>query len=486
MNQFKNNMRYRKYYYYKGKNIQQKLKRTGFFVAICVVLLVVTVFYAVKDGETGKSTSMSVSEHHEQERISVQDNKPLRQLISENIRVVIKTGDFKEIVHNNIQMTSTTGLTVFNEDRSICINVNVGEVLDFSNYEQLRNTGMTIHVETVGENDAVNINSVKRSCGYPSYYGKFDIYCEAGGYVIVNEVPLEYYLYGVVPSEMPDSYDIEALKAQAVCARSYAVRRMGSIAYPEYNAAVDDSVRYQVYNNYEITEKIKEAVDATKGCVAVYNGEVIDAYFYATSCGITGGGEVWSAESAGIEYLKSVQLCSNRDGISIEDENELIKYIDNCDTANYDSDSPWYRWQIKLDTTKLDDEWVQKYGALKDIVIVDRSAGGIITGLKVIGEKGEMLLSSEYDIRNFFGKMFLEGQKQNGKISNITMLPSACFYIASREDNIITLKGGGYGHGVGLSQTAADSMAKSGMKYSEIISFFYPGTEISDECSGRN
>jgi len=486
MNNRGNNLRYRKYYYIKTKKMQNSLKKAAAFFVISVILFIATIIYALKDNNVNdKSNSMSVSENHSEANVEDMTKKDRADVgLSDNIRVVIKSSDFKDVFHNNIQISASTGLNISTDDNSIVIKTEPGEVLNFSENSQLKSFNQVLHVQSAAGNDGIYLNSVKRSCGYPAYYGSFDIYCEKDGYIIVNEVPLENYLYGVVPSEMPDSYDLEALKAQAVCARSYAIRRMYSIAYPEYNAAVDDSVRFQVYNNYEITEKIKEAVDLTKGEVIVYNGEVIDAYFYATSCGMTGGGEVWSEESGKLEYLNCVELTSDaKEMKKICSENDFEKFILNNDSHNYDSKSPWYRWQIKLDVNKLGAEWTEKYGAFKRLEVISRSGGGIITKLNVVGENASMLLSGEYAVRDFLGKLFLEGKKQNGEISNSGMLPSACFYVASVDENILTIKGGGYGHGVGLSQTAADAMAKSGLKYNKILGLFYPLTDVKNGSS---
>ena len=92
------------------------------------------------------------------------------------------------------------------------------------------------------------------------------------GMTVINELPMESYLCRVVPSEMPASYEMEALKAQAVCARSYAVRQMQDYAYPEYQAHVNDSVEYQVYNNSYPADTATQAVKDTTGQVVWYQG----------------------------------------------------------------------------------------------------------------------------------------------------------------------------------------------------------------------
>ena len=105
---------------------------------------------------------------------------------------------------------------------------------------------------------------------------------------------------------MPSGYPAEALKAQAVCARTYAVRQMGEQRLAGYGADVDDSVSFQVYNNIGRQSATDEAVDATRGVIMTYGGEPIQAYFFSTSCGHTSTDEVWGGEGA--PYLRSVEV----------------------------------------------------------------------------------------------------------------------------------------------------------------------------------
>ena len=89
-----------------------------------------------------------------------------------------------------------------------------------------------------GGGGAIRLESITRGCGTPSYAGALELRAVSGAIAVINELPVETYLCGVVPSEMPASYELEALKAQAVCARSYAFRQMTSFGYPEYEAHV--------------------------------------------------------------------------------------------------------------------------------------------------------------------------------------------------------------------------------------------------------
>ena len=112
-----------------------------------------------------------------------------------------------------------------------------------------------------------------------------EVKAEEGGLVLINELYLEDYLKKVVPSEMPASYEKEALKAQAVCARTYAYRQIQGNAYGQYGAHVDDSTNFQVYNNISTSERTDQAVNETCGQMLFYNDKPIEAFYYSTSCG---------------------------------------------------------------------------------------------------------------------------------------------------------------------------------------------------------
>lgn len=123
---------------------------------------------------------------------------------------------------------------------------------------------------------------------------------------MVNELPLEEYLYSVVPSEMPASYPLEALKAQAICARTYAYGHMSRAGYPRYGAHVDDSTSYQVYNNITEADSATTAVKETYGqMILTDEGTVANTYYYSTSCGVGTTANVWkTAEAEALDYLK--------------------------------------------------------------------------------------------------------------------------------------------------------------------------------------
>ena len=122
------------------------------------------------------------------------------------------------------------------------------------------------------------VESISRQGEAPVYAGTLEIQVGEGGLFLINELPLETYLEAVVPSEMPSDYGLEALKAQAVCARTYACRQMETQSLSQYGADVDDSVNFQVYRNVPPQESTSRAVRETAGQVLTCQGELIEAY----------------------------------------------------------------------------------------------------------------------------------------------------------------------------------------------------------------
>ncbi len=129
------------------------------------------------------------------------------------------------------------------------------------------------------------------------YDGSIEIIPKAEGLIIVNELFLEKYLTRVVPSEMPATYEKEALKAQAVCARTYAWKQIQEQRLHELEADVDDTVNFQVYGNMERQKAATEAVKReTEGQILRQDGEAVEAYYFSTSAGVTSTDEIWGSD----------------------------------------------------------------------------------------------------------------------------------------------------------------------------------------------
>ncbi len=341
------------------------------------------------------------------------------------------------------------------------------------------------------------------------YRGVLEVRKYPEGYGVVNELPLEQYLYGVVPSEMPASYERDALCTQAVCARSYACIQLMRGDYAALGAHVDDSTNYQVYNKQAEEPNTNLAVDDTVGEVVKYQGEIAETYFFSTSCGYSGDMRVWNTEPGEkYGYLQSCSLLSDQSEPDISDEDKFAEFIKNQDIKAYDSDSPYFRWSAKLsageqteavngaiaarvqanaqnvqivraDGTPGTEADLSGFGALKDISVKERKAGGAIGNLLFTYEKGTVSLLTEYNVRFVLGAAVEELTDREGNPVNMELLPSA-YCVVTPAENGFVLYGGGYGHGIGMSQNGANGMAKSGMKYMDILMKFYHDITIEN------
>ena len=265
----------------------------------------------------------------------------------------------------------------------------------------------------------------------------------------VEELLLDTYIKGVVAAEMPASYNEEALKAQAVVARTYTIYTVIHNNNKHENADLCDNssccqawiskedrlAKWEESKRDEYLKKIENAVDSTNGKIITYNGEVIDAFFHSNSGGITETPvNVWGGTN--YPYLQSVQ------------------------TAGEDAYN-----QYSSEVTLSKEEFVNK-----------------------IKEKHPDLTINFDDEHCIEIKEFTESNRvKTIKVGNVNMsgvemrtllsLKSTKFEVKIDKDNI-NFKVTGYGHGVGMSQTGADSMAKQGSNYEDIIHHFYTNVEI--------
>lgn len=269
----------------------------------------------------------------------------------------------------------------------------------------------------------------------------------------IKTMHLDEYLKGVVCAEMPAEYEPEALNAQAVVARSYTLYKIEQNAgkdIKEHNGAdiCDDSghcqawitkeyrlSRWEEQNRELYWNKIEKAIENTKGEIITYNGKVIDAFFHANSGGKTEiAVNVWGGD---LPYLQSVETFG---------EEEYTQYNST----------------VELTKEEFIDKMKQKYSSFKidfnnqkeQLKVTEYTEGNRVKEIQI----GNISLSG-VDVRNIFG------------------LKSANFSV-SIENNKVIFTVHGYGHGVGMSQTGANTMAKQGSNYQEIIQHFYKDVKI--------
>lgn len=448
----------------------------------------------------------------------------------ENIRVLIKTADYGGRFHQNLTLTADTDFSIVygeygsqNTERH-----SAGEEITFT-MDDVYFQGERVWVVPDVLTGKITLKNVSRSQGIPSYRGQMELLNAEEGIVVINELPLEEYLYSVVPSEMPSGYPPEALKAQAICARTYAYGHMKQAGYPQYGAHVDDSSSYQVYNNILEQKSTTTAVKDTYGqLLFTANDELAETYYYSTSCGVGSDASVWKTLiPPDLPYLKAkslsrtalaetvsalaegVELPENDIGVRFQKESAFADFITSVNADDFESQEGWYRWQYsveKLDSSHMaqvlqkryaansrlvltwkDGEYVsqeiEEIGDIKDIYVEKRGSGGVAEELIIEAEKGKYKVISEHNIRYVLNDGSSKILRQDGsRVSSPSLLPSGFFVISTGKEsgNVVayTLSGGGFGHGVGMSQNGAKQMAASGFQCGEILSFFFEYCEL--------
>lgn len=267
----------------------------------------------------------------------------------------------------------------------------------------------------------------------------------------VEEIDLDQYLYGVVSAEMPASFEAEALKAQAVVARTYTIYKIVNNDGKHEKADIcDDSTCCQAWiskedrlkkwdkdNRDEYWNKIVKAVNETQGKIVTYEGKPINAFFHSNSGGKTEAPiNVWGG--SGYPYLQSVST-TGEDAYS-----------------QYSSEASFSKEEFEEKIKEVHSDFKINYKEKDCIKIEEYTDGDRVKTIKI----GNLELSG-VEVRNIFG------------------LRSANFTVTVDDDKI-EFKVTGYGHGVGMSQTGADSLAKEGKTYEDIIHHFYTGVEIVD------
>lgn len=395
-----------------------------------------------KDADEGKEEAKE-----QDEAVEIAINNP-------NIRVLIMTNGYANIVHPSVEMSSSSGFCITFGDQTQ--EAGAEQPLTFAPEDPRFQSGsVRISAKDGGE---IALNSIQRGCGTPSYAGVIELRTTAEGIAVINELPVETYLCRVVPSEMPYTYELEALKAQAVCARSYAYQHMQGFAYPEYEAHVNDSTSYQVYGNSLPQETTNQAVAETGGQVVRYQDRLVTTYYYSTSCGKTAGVEAWgTAPNAENQYLQSVE---------VRDEQ-----------GDYEAGLPWYRWEAKIPAGTLSGLISQNtgtnVGTLQSVEVTRSGAGGVALQICATGDAGSVTVDTENKIRRALGGSGYEIVNQEGTaVASTALLPSA-FFTIRREGDVFIISGGGFGHGIGMSQNGANEMAKKGKNYIDILTMFF-------------
>ena len=489
-------------------------------------ILILGVILSLKYGGEADKSEMEFSDRKETEEApgaresGTEEPEPELLPFTGSIRVLLKTDGFAGLLHEKATFISENGSDLVLTDRDTGETIEEGNRLELTeedgvlylNGEPL--DGRPRCLRTQAAEAGIRVASLTRNAGHPVYRGALEIWPADEGFYLVNEVPLETYLAYVVPSEMPSGYHMEALKAQAVCARTYAYQELSAYAYPDCEAHVDDSVSFQVYGNTGRTASTDRAVAETVGQILTCQGGPITAYYFSTSCGATGNQEVWwDGDQTATPYLAGKTVDAAGEAVDLSKEEEFNAFLEADHPDGYDADISWYRWETEIDNktlsenlnqalagriaanpnavltrlgSRLESRTIKTIGQIRGIDVLERNVGGAVTKLQIRGSRHTIEVSTEYNARALLNVQGGSIRRRDGsRVEGGMLLPSACMRITPLFDEKGELSGwrftgGGYGHGVGLSQNGANGMAKQGKGYVEILHFFYTDVELTD------
>ena len=391
----------------------------------------------------------------------------------------------------------------------ICILI-IGMAINVSAEETYINVGLhygnsaksTVTITSSQGTFVVNSADVKDSVEYFSedvisvdgkqYRGSIILRKDENGLLtVINNVALEDYIASVVSSEMSPSFNIEALKSQAVCSRTYVLKNINKHSSRGFNVCA--SVDCQAYNGISgETEKTISAARETAGVVMKYNGSIIEAVYSATSGGWTEDVKnVWGSDFPYLTAVEDIYESKDVYGSSWEKEISVEKATEIMNNKGYN------------------------LGTVKNIEVVESTEHGVATKLRVVGTEGTkdftregcrlafgtitlsqaFSVSSKYESEKADPLYAYEGKKLSDSISvlsatgvtkrstdNISLKGTSIYtYSATVSGNVtgFVFNGRGYGHLVGLSQNGANGMADAGFTYEEILKHYYKGIELS-------
>jgi stage II sporulation protein D len=299
----------------------------------------------------------------------------------------------------------------------------------------------------------------------------------------INELPMEDYLYGVVPRELsPVTYpEIEAQKAQAVAARTYAHANLGKHWNNGYDMGA--TVGDQVYGGFSAEHPTSNsAVNATSGIVGTYNGALINALFYATSGGRTANSE--DVFTSTVPYLRSVW--DYPVGQELSSTAALVADLRNpTSTTSYENWHHYHRWNYRWTMAQMScvigDFANKPVGKVTAVNILTRASSGRVTQIEYVTEAGRFVHE---------GGAIRSSLQYINSAGTPTLLPSTLFMVepindASGNRTGYAVYGGGNGHGAGLGQTGAVGMARAGFTYDQILKKYYTGIALEVKTGTR-
>ncbi len=311
--------------------------------------------------------------------------------------------------------------------------------------------------------DEIKINGVNFG---KNFYLIKDSY---GTWTLVQKIEFDDYLAGVLPYEIGPNSPLEALKAQAVIARTWGIFNSDRFNMDKYHLCI--STQCQVYKPSKITnKKVQQAIEATSNIILTYGNQPINAFYHGSNGGVSAtAGESWQIQD--YSYFNSIidgsESLNKNFNLPIISEYDLNNFLDFDKEKFYGSNHSLFRWNKKISSLEIKEKLIQnKLININDDVLdlnaIERGFSGRVTKLEIQTNKAnKSIVLVKDNIRRV-----------------LNFIPSNLFTINKLSDDLWLLKGGGFGHGVGLSQSGAIEMAKLGFSYEQILNHYYRDAKL--------
>ncbi len=294
-----------------------------------------------------------------------------------------------------------------------------------------------------------------------NFYLLKDLY---GTWTLVQKIEFDDYLAGVLPYEIGPNSPLEALKAQAVIARTWGIFNSDRFNMDKYHLCI--TTQCQVYKPPKITNRnVKKAIEATSNLILTYRNEPINAFYHGSNGGVSAtAGESWQIQD--YAYFNSIidgsKSLNKIFKLPIINESDLNNFLDFDKEQFYGSNHSLFRWNKKISSLEIIEKLIKNKlininDDVLDINTIERGSSGRVTKLEIRTDKiNKSIVLVKDDIRRV-----------------LNFIPSNLFTINKLSDDLWLLRGGGFGHGVGLSQSGAIEMAKLGFSYEQILNHYY-------------
>ncbi len=290
-----------------------------------------------------------------------------------------------------------------------------------------------------------------------------------GTWTLIQKIKFDDYLAGVLPYEIGPRSPLEALKAQAVIARTWGIFNSDRFKMDKYHLCI--STQCQVYKPPKIkNKKVKKAIKATSNLILTYKSQPINAFYHGSNGGVSAtAGESWQMQD--YSYFNSIidgsKSLNKIFKLPISSESELNNFLDFDKEQFYGSNHSLFRWKKKISSLKIKEKLIKNKlinsnENVLDLNVIERGLSGRVTKLEIQTSKvNKSIVLVKDDIRRV-----------------LSFIPSNLFTINKLSDDLWLLRGGGFGHGVGLSQSGAIQMAELGFSYEQILNHYYRDAKL--------